>query len=67
MTLRIAVLSDVHGNMPALEAVLNDIANETVDLAVCLGDLAFRGPIPGLLREKGSTRAIRCSPKHWQQ
>lgn len=36
--MRIAVLSDVHGNVRALEAVLADIARRTPDVTVNLGD-----------------------------
>jgi len=42
--LRLAVISDVHGNVPALDAVLDDIAGEQVDAIVCLGD-HVSGPI----------------------
>lgn len=42
--MRIAVLADVHGNLPALEAVLADIAEQRVDRIVVNGDLANRGP-----------------------
>ena len=45
--LRIAVISDIHGNLPALEAVLKDVAAQSVEATVCLGDLAFKGPMPG--------------------
>lgn len=38
--MRVAVVSDVHGNLPALEAVLADI--ESVDAIVCCGDVAGR-------------------------
>jgi putative phosphoesterase len=41
---RIAVLSDVHGNRLALEAVLDDIAEMGADLTVNLGDLVS-GPM----------------------
>lgn len=44
--MRIAILSDVHGNLTALEAVLDDIARVEADQMVCLGDLAFKGPQP---------------------
>ena len=37
--MRIAVISDVHGNLLALDAVLIDIATRAVDLTVNLGDL----------------------------
>lgn len=45
--MRIAVLSDLHGNLPALEAVWADIKLTRPDLTVCLGDLSFKGPWPG--------------------
>lgn len=41
---RIAVVSDIHGNLPALEAVLDDIARSSVDLSVNLGDIVS-GPL----------------------
>jgi len=41
---RIAVISDIHGNMPALEAVLEDIKNRNIERIFCLGDLAGKGP-----------------------
>jgi predicted phosphodiesterase len=41
---RIAALSDVHGNLPALEAVLDDIAREGVDATLNLGDI-LSGPL----------------------
>jgi putative phosphoesterase len=45
--MRIAILSDIHGNLTALEAVLADLQGERIDQMVCLGDLAFKGPQPG--------------------
>jgi predicted phosphodiesterase len=42
---RVAALADVHGNAPALEAVLADLADEQVDLVVFCGDLTW-GPLP---------------------
>lgn len=44
--MRIAVFSDVHGNLTALEAVLADAASQNADRLVCLGDLAVSGPQP---------------------
>ncbi|HEX2348299.1 MAG TPA: metallophosphoesterase family protein [Ktedonobacterales bacterium] len=43
---KIAILSDIHGNLPALEAVLAAIADETITRIVCLGDVAALGPQP---------------------
>jgi len=41
---KVAVISDIHGNLLALEAVLKDIAAQGVDLTVNLGDLVS-GPV----------------------
>lgn len=41
---RIAILSDIHGNMPALEAELADIAARGAFRIFCLGDLVEKGP-----------------------
>jgi len=43
---RIAILSDVHGNLPAFEAVLADIERAGVDERWCLGDLVGYGAQP---------------------
>jgi len=43
--MRIAALYDVHGNLPALEAVLADVERESVDEIVFGGDLTW-GPLP---------------------
>ncbi len=40
----IAVLSDVHGNLHALKAVLADIRQRGIEVIYCLGDLAGKGP-----------------------
>ncbi len=44
--MKIAVISDIHGNMQALEAVLKDIEAEQCEKIFCLGDLAMAGPQP---------------------
>lgn len=44
--MRFAVIADVHGNMPALEAVLAELAEERVDGYLCPGDLVGYGPMP---------------------
>ena len=43
---RSAILSDIHGNLTALEAVLEDVAGQNVDRIVCLGDVIGYGPQP---------------------
>lgn len=44
--MRIAVLSDIHGNLPALEAVCDDLRQRGADQVIALGDLALKGPHP---------------------
>ena len=44
--MRIALLSDIHGNLTSLEAVLADMDQFAVDQVVCLGDVATLGPQP---------------------
>ena len=46
INIRIALLSDVHGNLPAFEAVLRHIDNNNIDLIYNLGDLIGKGPSP---------------------
>ena len=55
--MRYALISDVHANLPALEATLEAVAGESVDGYLCAGDLVGYGPHPNeciaLLREIG--------------
>jgi predicted phosphodiesterase len=44
--MKIALISDIHGNAVALEAVLEDIHHKQVDQIAVLGDICFRGPEP---------------------
>lgn len=41
---RIALIADIHGNIPALEAVLKDIRQREINEIYCLGDLIGKGP-----------------------
>jgi diadenosine tetraphosphatase ApaH/serine/threonine PP2A family protein phosphatase len=53
---RVAVVSDIHANSHALEAVLDDVARERPDELWCLGDVVGYGPRPNeccaLVRER---------------
>lgn len=40
---KVAVISDVHGNLEALKAVLADIEERKIDKIVCLGDIIAKG------------------------
>jgi putative phosphoesterase len=46
--MKIAVLSDIHGNMEALGAVLDHMKSENVDKVFVCGDLAMAGPEPAV-------------------
>jgi diadenosine tetraphosphatase ApaH/serine/threonine PP2A family protein phosphatase len=56
--MRIAVISDIHANLHALETVLTDIDRESVDEVWCLGDVVGYGPKPNeccdLIRERAA-------------
>lgn len=69
---RIAILSDVHGNLTALEAVISDIENRGISKIFCLGDSVIKCANPDkvidLLRKKcevmllGNCDEIICRP-----
>lgn len=44
--MKLAFISDIHGNALALDAVLNDIKAKNVDKVYVLGDICYRGPEP---------------------
>ena len=44
--MRRALISDIHGNLEALQAVLEDIRNQNVAQIICLGDIIGYGPNP---------------------
>jgi predicted phosphodiesterase len=43
---RTAIVSDIHGNLEALQAVLEDIKQQRCDRTICLGDIVGYGPNP---------------------
>ena len=43
---RTAIISDVHSNIEALDAVLDDIHENECEEIICLGDLLGYGPSP---------------------
>jgi predicted phosphodiesterase len=58
--LRIAVISDIHGNWHAFEAVLADVEREGVDEIWCLGDIVGYGPQPNRCVEEARARSAVC-------
>ena len=41
--MRIALISDIHGNLEALNTTLNDIKKRNIDKIYCLGDIIAKG------------------------
>jgi len=46
MIVKIAFISDIHGNAVALEAVLKDLKKKNIEKICVLGDICYRGPEP---------------------
>lgn len=57
--MRVAAISDIHGNLPALEAVLAEVDGEGVDEIVVAGDTAH-GPWPAEIVDLLGERGARC-------
>jgi protein phosphatase len=53
---KIAIISDIHGNIPALQSVLEDIKSRNINRIICLGDLVGKGP--------ESSKAIELVQQH---
>lgn len=47
--MRIAIISDIHGNYQALEAVMEDAEEQKCEKILCLGDIAMAGPQPRMI------------------
>ncbi|MEK3885913.1 metallophosphoesterase family protein [Bacillus sp. FSL K6-3431] len=56
--MKLAFISDIHGNAIALDAVLQDIREKKVDAIFVLGDISFRGPEPQ--RSLDLVRSLNC-------
>lgn len=54
----LAIISDIHSNLEALSAVLDDIRRRSVDEIVCLGDIVGYGPDPHECL--ATVRALNC-------
>jgi putative phosphoesterase len=49
--MRVALIADIHGNLPALEAVLDEFDRDGTDRVICLGDVGY-GPQPAETLER---------------
>jgi putative phosphoesterase len=66
--LKIALFSDIHGNLPAFEAVISALQRQKIDQLVCLGDICLLGPQPvealHRLKELGCP-VVMGNTDHW--
>lgn len=58
--MKIALISDIHGNLVALEAVLKRLDSLSYDLILCMGDLVGYGPQPNEVIDIIRERNIPC-------
>ncbi len=56
--MKFAVISDIHGNIDALEAILKDIEQNEIHKVYCTGDLVGYGPYPNEVIERIRHRGI---------
>ncbi len=67
--MKIAFISDIHGNAVALESVLADIRQKSIDRIMVLGDLCYRGPEPQrsleLIRSLHEAKVIKGNVDEW--
>ena len=61
-----AILSDIHGNLEALDAVLADLASAGVSEVVCLGDVIGYGPNPRECLDRAQSFAWTLLGNHEQ-
>ena len=65
--MRYAILSDIHSNLEALTAVLDELATQRIDRYLCLGDLIGYGADPEacLARLRGCDALSVCGNHEW--
>ncbi|WP_216828080.1 metallophosphoesterase family protein [Alkalihalobacterium elongatum] len=64
---KIAVISDIHGNTPALDAVLADIENRQISHIICLGDLVGKGPHSSFVIDKVKEKCELTIMGNWDE
>lgn len=66
--MKIAFISDIHGNAVALDAVLKDIKEKGIEAIYVLGDICYRGPEPKRslqLVQSLQTKVIKGNADEW--
>lgn len=71
LTVRLALVADIHGNSVALDTVLGEVRAEGIEDVVCLGDIASDGPDPrgtiARIRELGCPTVLGNTDLDWAQ
>ncbi len=62
--MRLAVFSDVHANLPALESVLRELKKKKIKQIYCAGDLVGDGPFPREVLELLRQHSVECIRGH---
>ena len=65
--MRIAVIGDIHANLPALRATIDDVARIGADAVYCVGDVVGRGPHPNEVVEELRRLAIPTVQGNWDE
>ena len=65
--MRIAVIGDVHANLPALSAVIEDASRAGADGMYCVGDVVGRGPHPNEVVEAIRLFEIPTVQGNWDE
>ena len=67
VAMRIAVMGDVHANLPALRAVIDDVAKIGAEALYCVGDVVGRGPHPNEVVEELRRLEIPTVQGNWDE
>jgi putative phosphoesterase len=65
--MRIAFIGDIHANLPALRAVLDDVARIGADELFCVGDVVGRGPHPNEVVDELRRLEIPTVQGNWDE
>jgi putative phosphoesterase len=65
--MRIAVIADIHANLPALQAVADDVTRIGADAMYCVGDVVGRGPHPNEAIDLVRRLAIPTVQGNWDE
>ncbi|HET9417521.1 MAG TPA: metallophosphoesterase family protein [Candidatus Limnocylindria bacterium] len=65
--MRIAVMGDIHANLPALRAVIDDVAKIGAEALYCVGDVVGRGPHPNEVVDELRRLEIPTVQGNWDE